>query len=142
MYKIEKTSYGFHTTFGGTLKESEVRQYAAEIDVLRQETKRPYSVIIDIRNLVPPEPGVLEILKEAQARARECGMQRMSILGQSPIIKSQALQFVFLTDSADMTRYINTSKVENWDKLGLDWAVNGIEPMDDVLSNSGQIHIG
>jgi hypothetical protein len=142
MYGIAATSYGFYVTFEGTLSESEMAQFAAELDSLRPGVQRGYSAVIDVRRLIPPEANVLDLLHKALVRGKENGVGRVAIVGSSPVIKNQAVQLAFLSDLESIVRYFNASKMTDWEKICFDWVINGIEPTADIFANAGKIHIG
>jgi len=129
-------------TFSGLFSLEEAQRCAAELDVLRPTFVTPRSAILDLRDIIPPEPPALEIIRQIVCKGRASGLQRISVIIKSPVVKSQALQLAFLADSADAVRCINASKLENWEKLSLDWAVSGIEPEYDASFDTGHINLG
>jgi hypothetical protein len=142
MYKITRTDYGLHLTVSGLFSLEDALRCAAELDLLRPTFVTPRSAILDLRDIVPPEPPVLEIIKQILCKGRSAGLQRISVIIKSPVVKSQALQLAFLADSAEIIRCINASKLENWEKLSRDWAISGIEPVYDSAFDTGHINLG
>lgn len=138
MYKIEKTPYGIHVVLGGNLDLAEVRKMFIERNRAIRAFKGRCSVLIDIRSLVPPTPDILEILQVGDSRP-PCGTWgRRAMIGLSPVIKSRALQFLFQAGTDDCTRYIDASKIDNWEEIALAWIVDGIEPEDNPIYVSVQ----
>jgi hypothetical protein len=142
MYKITRTDYGLHLTVSGLFSLEDAHRCAAELDVLRPTFVSPRSAILDLRDIVPPEPPVLDIIRQILCKGKADGLQRISVIIKSPVVKSQALQLAFLADSAEFVRCINASKLVDWEKLSSEWAIDGIEPDYDSSFDTGHINLG
>ena len=128
MYIIEKTYFGFHITFEGQMSEAEAAQFKAEVENIVPSLKQPFSTIIDLRTWIPAEPRVLTLLQQAEQLSKNHGLQRRAIIVHSPVIKGQAVQLSFTSETNELERCINASNVEDWEKQAIAWAVHGVEP--------------
>ena len=60
MYRIEETSYGFKLRASGTMDSTEADLLRTEFIHILSHQKRPFSLVVDIRGLVPTEVEVLD----------------------------------------------------------------------------------
>jgi hypothetical protein len=128
MYRIEKTDYGFYITFSGRMSEAEAVQFKEEVENMLPSLAQSWSSIIDLRTWIPAEPKVLMFLEQVERFSRDHGLKRRAIIAHSPVIKSQASQLSFVSETNDLERFIDASKVENWEELAVGWAAHGVEP--------------
>jgi hypothetical protein len=141
MYQIEKTFFGFHITLAGLINDAEARAFVAELQRLRSSGYMPQAAIIDIRELIPPEPSVVEIFSITFRMAKETDLQRMAVIVKSPVVKVQTIQSIFMWKTDNFTRIFDASKLDNWQKLSFDWAAHCIEPADDITYDTGHINL-
>ncbi|MEE8404658.1 MAG: hypothetical protein V3S17_04640 [candidate division Zixibacteria bacterium] len=121
MYEIKKTPYGIHVTMGGLYEENEIEEYIAEKENLLSEIDGSYSMIIDLRTAIPPKHEDAQRLKESQEKMKDSKMHRMAIIVSSPVIMNQAKQISFLSELDSSTKYIDSSKTDNWEEVALQW---------------------
>ena len=142
MYKIERTEYGFHITLSGLFDETEAIAYVKELSRLITEGPIPQGSIIDIREVIPPSPQVLEIFNQGFQLAKEIGLKRLAAIVKSPVIKNQALQLAFLTETDEIVRVFNVTKTEDWENFSYEWAAHGIEPIYDATFTTAHFFVG
>ena len=128
MYNIEKTNYGFHITFSGKMSEAEAVEFKEEVESILPSLEHPWSSIVDLRTWVPAEPTVLELLRQVEQLSKSHGLQRRAIIAYSPVIKGQASQLSLVSETNDSERFIDASKLENWEEQAIGWAANAVEP--------------
>ena len=128
MYNIEKTYYGFYITFKGRMSEAEAMQFVEEVENILPTLDKPWSSIIDLRTWVPAKPTVLKSLWQAEQLSKNHGLQRRAIIAHSPVVKGQASQLSFASETHDLERFIDASKIENWEEQAIGWAAHGVEP--------------
>lgn len=128
MYTIEKTTYGLRVVMGGVYAENEIKQYIEEKEKLISEIDGPFSMLVDLRSAIPPEPSDRKLLEESQARMRKGNFERMAIIFTSPVLRMRGQQIAFDSEISPQTRMIDASKVPNWESLALDWVIKGIDP--------------
>ena len=141
MYKIERTFFGCHITLAGSITETEAREYVGELERQRSAGYRSQAAIVDARELIPPEPNALEILNLPYQMAKETDLQRLAVIVKSPVVKVQTIQSAYQWKTDDIIRIFDASKLDNWQKLSLDWAAHGIEPPDDITYDTGHINL-
>jgi hypothetical protein len=128
MYKIEKKSYGFHITFSGLMSETEAVQFKSEVMSILPSLKQPWSSVIDLRTWIPAEPEVLILLRQVEQLSRNHSLLRRAIIANSPVIRVQAAQLSFSSEKNKLERFIDASKVDDWEERAIGWAAHGIEP--------------
>lgn len=128
MYKIEKTSWGYELTFGGNMGADEVtRWYEDWAEALRNHLG-PFSVFVDMRTLIPLSKEAMVPLSEGQRLARQCGMIRSVVIVQNPATASQFRRIAGDTGINQWERYIDATIADNWEELGMNWILQGIDP--------------
>ena len=128
MYKIEKTNYGYHITFSGLMSEAEAVQFKTEVEGILPSLKQPWSSVIDLQTWVPAGPEILMLLHQVEQLSKNHGLQRRAIIVRSPVVKAQAAQLSFISETDAFERRIDASKVDNWEEQAIAWAVHGVEP--------------
>ena len=128
MYNIERTYYGFYITFKGRMSEAEAMQFVEEVESILPTLDKPWSSIIDLRTWVPATQTVLMLLWQAEQLAKDHGLQRRAIIAHSPVVKAQALRLSFASETNSIERFIDASKIENWEEQAIGWAAHGVEP--------------
>jgi len=129
MYKIEKTSWGYELTFGGNMSPEEVSQWHQDwADVLKDQLG-PFSVFVDMRTLIPLSKEAMKPLAEGQRLARRNGMIRSVVIVQNPATASQFRRIAGDTGINQWERYIDATGADNWKELGMNWILQGIDPI-------------
>ncbi len=128
MYAIQKESYGYYLTFGGFIPKEEMRQW---LEDCRQEltgTLDEFVVFVDMRNLNPLEKETQELMKLGQRLFKEKGMKRSVVVVDKPIVNLQFEKIAKETGIYAQERYLDLVTSPNWEELGLNWILHGIEP--------------
>lgn len=133
MYKVERTDYGIKATIRGVLDASDAVSLRDEFVVLLGKQDGPFSLLVDARDLVPPDKEGANLLQECEEVALKAGMHRMAFILQSPVLKALVRQIAHLSGTAEMSKYINCMKLDNADQVALAWVGDGIEP--EAISN-------
>jgi hypothetical protein len=128
MFKIEKQEYGYKLTFGGFIEAPEMKQWAEESRKKLVEAPRTFGVFVDMRTLSPLPVDSQEHMQEGQKLYRKKGMTRSVVIVDSAITKVQFRRIAKETGIYEWERYINASAVADWEKVGLDWISEGIDP--------------
>lgn len=126
MYKIETTSFGLHITIEGIVDKAEVNRYIAESKALVVAIEKPFSCIIDVRNLVPPVADVLRRFQQTERFLKNNGLERIAMVVLSPVIKSQASRIGMKSRLHEATLYIDANLHPDWEKIARVWVVDGI----------------
>jgi len=67
MYKIEQTPYGFRISASGEMDLEEAEQMKLELIGVLSEKDGPFSLVIDLRELLLFEPEVVKTIVDAHA---------------------------------------------------------------------------
>ena len=129
MHKIEETDFGFKITAAGITEPEEMEQFKFEIIHTLAEHNRPFSLLIDLRELMPLSPEIAEIIKEIQISCRKMSLERAAIIVNSPVLEQQIIQTGFKAATSKYDRIIDISKHLDGENTALAWASEGIEPV-------------
>lgn len=128
MYKIEQTQIGFKLTFGGTITKEELDSWFEESKKALSTCKKPFGVIVDMRNLEPLPPDVQADMVKGQMLYRNGGLQRSAVILSDRVV---ALQFMRLAKESGIynyERFIDASSDAQWEKHAEEWVGFGIDP--------------
>jgi hypothetical protein len=129
MHKIEATDFGFKIIAADITEPEEMEQFKFEIIHTLAEHNRPFSLLIDIRELLPVSTEIAEIIKEIQISCRKMSLERAAIIVNSPVLEQQAAQIGFEAATSKYDRIIDISKYPDGENTALAWASEGIEPV-------------
>lgn len=129
MYLIQKTEYGYHITFSGIILAEEMQAWLEESRSILAELKEDeFGVFVDMRALKPLDQQATQHMITGQTLYKSRGMTRSVVVLSNPVL---TLQFLLLARSSGIyhwERYLDASRVENFEKVGLDWIIQGIDP--------------
>ncbi len=91
----------------------------------------PFSTFVDMRTLIPLGKEAIAPLGEGQRLARQSGMIRSAVIVQNPATASQFRRIAGDTGINQWERYIDASRVTDWEERGMDWILQGIEPTSE-----------
>ncbi len=128
MYKLDKQTYGLKLTLSGDLIEDEIVGLTEELYSLADSLSKPFSMLVDARELMTLDKSVIHLAVEYQKVAKQIGRQYAAIVITSPVLKSQGQWIAANSGSSDVIRYIDADKTDDWEKAALDWILEGIEP--------------
>jgi hypothetical protein len=132
MYKIEKKSWGYGLVFGGNMNADEAAQWYREWAEVLKDQIGPFSVFVDMRTLIPVSKEAVEPLAEGQSLARQCGMIRSVVIVQNPATASQFKRIAGNSGINQWERYIDATTVADWEDKGMNWILQGIDPIDEL----------
>ena len=139
MHNIEATSYGFRLTVTGAMNTAEAEEQKLELLQTLSTCNQPFSLLVDVRGLIPAEPEVFKEIEEMQTACKLMSVRRTAIVFSSPVLKAQIKQGSFVTGTVEVDRFIDASRVHNWEEQALAWVVEGIEPVStSVEENTDQ----
>lgn len=131
MYKIEKTNWGFELEFGGNMSAEEVSQWYQDWAEALNGRLGPFSVFVDMRTLIPLSKEAMAPLGKGQQLARQSGMIRSVVIIQNPATASQFRRIAGDTGINQWERYIDATTVESWKEQGMNWILQGLEPVPE-----------
>ena len=128
MYRIEKRDWGFFLTFSGVISEAETANWLEESREKLVGVSEPFCVFVDMRSLIPLSRAAQVHILEGQKNYREEGMERSVVILSSPVIAAQFRRIGGETGIGRWERYVDSTAVENWKEVGMDWLLKGIDP--------------
>ncbi len=128
MYKIEKKVFGYKLTFADLIKEDEMKQWVEESKKLLTNSPHEFGVFVDMRSLTPLPPESQIQMQEGQKLYKEKGMIRSVVILDNPITQMQFKRIAKKTGIYKWERYIDASSKTNWEKVGIDWINENIDP--------------
>lgn len=81
-----------------------------------------------MRTLEPLTPKAQKEIEVGQRQAREHGMVRSVVILANYTVTCQFKRIALQSGIYDWERYIDESAEPDWEKVGLDWVINGIDP--------------
>ncbi|MDD3730987.1 MAG: hypothetical protein PHU88_01255 [candidate division Zixibacteria bacterium] len=128
MYKIEKSDFGYKLTFGGKMDLEEMSTWFNESKEILKTASRGFGVFVDMRELQLLEPDAQKEMQAGQRYYRHMGMKRSIVILDNPILTVQFKRIALQSGIYDNERYIDASTVSNWEEIGMDWIMKGIDP--------------
>ena len=128
MYVIEKTEYGYHLTFGGNIIQEEMKQWVEESQQVLATQKGSFSVFVDMRTLEPISADAQVQMQKGQRLYKQKGMVRSVVIHDNLTVTRQFQRIARHTGIQTWERYIDASAVPDWEKVGMDWILEGKEP--------------
>jgi hypothetical protein len=89
MYRIDKTSYGVHLTFGGYIPKTELEQWLAESKDTIESLPDEFVVFVDMRKMVLLPPESRPVMIDGQRYYRAHGMQRSVVILKDKVTMMQ-----------------------------------------------------
>jgi len=106
----------------------EAEQMKLELIGVLSEKDGPFSLVIDLRELLLFEPEVVKTIVDAHAACIQMSCERTAIMVKSPIHMGQAAQICFAASTKMCDRVIDASTVPDSEERAVAWAANGVEP--------------
>ncbi len=128
MYTIEKTEYGYHLTFGGYIMQDEMREWVEESQQVLATQKGSFSVFVDLRTLEPISVDAQVQMQKGQRLYKQKGMVRSVVILDNLTLTRQFQRIARHTGIQARERYIDASAEPDWEKVGMDWILEGKEP--------------
>ena len=128
MYRIEKKPFGYKLTFGDFIDAEEMKKWCEEAKSTLQLHSGPSNVFVDMRSLKPLPAEAQPLIEEGQKAFKEKGMERSVVVLANSLLTMQFKRIAKETGIYEWERYLDSSGVENWEQVGLDWIQKGIDP--------------
>ncbi len=128
MYVIEKTEFGYHLTFGGSIMQDEMTEWVEESEQALATQKGRFSVFVDMRTLEPISVDAQVQMQKGQRLYKQKGMVRSVVVLDNSTLTRQFQRIARHTGIQIWERYINASAEPDWEKVGMDWILEGKEP--------------
>lgn len=128
MYTIEKKDFGFKITFSDFIKAEEMTKWLEDSKKSLTLPPKEFGVFVDMRNLKPLPPDSQLVMEEGQKLYKQKGMIRSVVILNSATVTLQFKKIAKETGIYNWERYIDASKISNWEKVAVDWLNDGIDP--------------
>ena len=128
MHSIEQKSYGYKITLEGIVSVDEMKQWVEESRKALAGATKEFGVFVDMRTLKPVGTEAQSAMQEGQKLYKEKGMQRSVVILNSSIMKMQFQRIAKETGIYEWERYVDASSVEDFEKVGLNWLRDAIDP--------------
>jgi hypothetical protein len=114
--------------FEGTVTIEEMTNWVAESKKTLPATKGSFGIMVDMRELRPLLPEVQKKMEEGQKLFAEKGMQKSVVILNSAVLTMQFKRIAKETGIYAFERYLDATKVSNFEQVGTDWLTKGIDP--------------
>ena len=131
MYTIEETSFGFRITQAGKFSLEDVESYKSDVIRALAKSSRPFSLMIDSRQLVLPTSDVLEVFGQLHTLVWQMSCQRGAIIVESPIARDVAVRACAKSEPATLDRVIDARRYPDWEARALAWVMKSVEPIPE-----------
>ncbi len=128
MYSIEKKDYGFKLTFSDFIKADEMARWVDESKKALAGAPKEFGIYVDMRTLKPLPAESQKVMETGQKLYKQKGMTRSVVILSSATLTMQFKGIAKETGIYSWERYIDASKTSNFEKVGVDWIKNGIDP--------------
>lgn len=127
MYNIEKTSFGLKLTLSDFVRKEDIDNYKNELDNLLRMLPDKFGILIDMRALKPLAPEAQESLTKTQKLVGP-RLTRSATIIDSAILNMQFKRLSKKSGVITSKRFIDASKVDNWEQAAVNWIVDGLDP--------------
>jgi hypothetical protein len=128
MYSITKTDFGVKIVFSGFIKQDEMVKWVAESQKIIPSLPAKFGVMIDMRDLKPLAQETETEMEKGQRLYKDKGMEKSVVILHNSITTMQFKRIAKETGIDQWERYIDASKVPNFEEVGKNWLVNGTDP--------------
>lgn len=128
MYKIERKPFGYKLSFGGFVQADEMESWVEESRKELSTAPPHFGVFVDMRELKPLAPNAKDKMEEGQKLFKAKGMERSVVILSSALIVMQFRQIAKDTGIDQWERYIDASKIQNWEEQAIAWITEAKEP--------------
>ncbi len=128
MHAIEKHDYGYLLVFGGFMDEAEMKAWVAESREALAKAPKSFGVMVDMRTLKPLTDAAQAAMVEGQKLYKEKGMQRSAVALASSVVTMQFRRLAEESGIYAWERYLDASKVSDWEKVGKEWITSAKDP--------------
>lgn len=132
MLTWEKENYGLRFTFADPLTLEETEQWRDAVRALVPELSEGFGVFVDMRQMELIPPVCKPIIEEIQIFCKRNGLGRSVLILAEELTALQLKVIASRTGVREWERYIIASKTADWERIGVDWLVNAVEPESRV----------
>lgn len=120
-YTFERTAYGYKLTQWGEFSLGEVRDLRDDVLSRLAEQQGPFSVLVDVRSVVPPTEGDLKVYGPMFQRMLQLGCRRFALMAKSPVVRAMAQRLCAIPEAESIARVFDTWNVPDCEHQALAW---------------------
>ncbi len=129
MFTIETKKYGFRFNFSGFVTAEEMTKWVDEVKkIFSVPQAKEFGIFVDMQEMKPLPDDAQKVIVEGQTLCKTKGMVRSVVILRSPIVTMQFRRLAKESGIYQWERYIASSDVPNFEKVGEDWLVSAIDP--------------
>lgn len=128
MYSIKRSDYGLKLTFSGVINLTEMIKWRLESEIILPDLSDQFSVLVDMRDLQPLPAVCFVELEKGQKLYQKKGAVKSVFVFNNENLLCQITRVSFLAAINEGEFYLDASKIENWEEIGIKWLQNGIYP--------------
>ena len=128
MYKLKHEDFGFKMKFSGFITVDEMQSWLEESKKLLAAAKPPFGVFVDMQEMKPLADDAQKVMQQGQKLYKDKGLQRSVVILAKTILAMQFKRIAQETGIYQWERYIDASKVPNWEEVGMKWVTEGVDP--------------
>ncbi len=128
MYSIEKKNFGYKLTLNGFIPAEEMKKWVGDSEIALEDAPKEFGVFVDMRGLKPLPSDSQTFMENGQRLYKAKGMVRSVVILDTAMLTLQFKRIAKESGIYRWERYIDASSVNDFEKVGIDWIQNGIDP--------------
>ncbi len=128
MYTIQQEPFGFSLVFKGVVNAAEMKEWRRESERYLNSQKAGFNVFVNMQDLEPLTAEAQAVMEEGQRAYRNHGMVRSVVILNNTLITLQFKRIAKESGIYQWERYIDASVTADWERRGINWLVEGIDP--------------
>ena len=128
MHKIELTEYGVKLVFKDIVNSEEIQKWLDKLMKIKVDLPDEVGVLVDMTQLKPISTQTQRAMFKLQESFVSDKKIRSVVAVSSPIVMRQLQEIAQKTGAFSSERYFNSLDTPNWEEVGLDYIIEGIEP--------------
>ncbi len=128
MHKIELTEYGVKLVFKDIVNSEEIQKWLDKLMKIKVDLPDEVGVLVDMTQLKPISTQTQRAMFKLQESFVSDKKIRSVVAVSSPIVMRQLQEIAQKTGAFSSERYFNSLDTPNWEEIGLDYIIEGIEP--------------
>lgn len=128
MYQIERTNFGLYLTFGGIIQKQEMTDWFNAFQKTADEIHSDFLVFVDMRTIGPVPHDSQIVMEKGQKYAKDNGMLRSVVILSDSLTRMQFTRIAKKSGIYEWERYIDAATTDDWEKKGMDWILNCVDP--------------
>jgi len=128
MIRIEQKPYGYKLIYSGLISIEGIQKWLKESEELFENAPESFGVLVDMQKMEILPVNCQSAMLEGQKLYKKMGMLRSVVIVKDKLTAMQFRLMAQKTGIYENERYINAADNQNWEKDGLNWILNSVEP--------------